>query len=79
MNNKQLIKVNRKYPRYKPIKPPLHHEHRRKNNGWPNQEGIVTLDSKLSYNKKLRQWTFIWVYGKDTCGNQTNYIHVAAI
>ncbi|CAG8769266.1 2648_t:CDS:1, partial [Cetraspora pellucida] len=81
LHSKQIIQINSEYPRYKPnnIKPPLHYEHRQKNNGWPNQEGKVMLDSKLTYNKKLRQWTFIWVYGKEVCKNQADYIHVAAI
>ncbi|CAG8475433.1 6887_t:CDS:2 [Gigaspora margarita] len=77
-NNELQSQVNPEYPRYKPnnIKPPLHHEHQRKNNSWPNQEGKVMLDSKLSYNKKLRQWTFIWVYvGHGNIGdNDINHI-----
>ncbi|CAG8504517.1 7698_t:CDS:2, partial [Cetraspora pellucida] len=44
-----------------------------------SKKGKIILDSKLSYNRKLRQWTFIWVYGKDICENQADYIHVAAI
>ncbi|CAG8495151.1 23569_t:CDS:2 [Gigaspora margarita] len=65
LHNKQLIQATPEYPRYKSnnIKPPLHHEHHRKNNGWPNREGKVMLDSKLSYNKRLGQWSFVWVYG----------------
>ncbi|CAG8649901.1 1592_t:CDS:2 [Dentiscutata erythropus] len=37
-----------KHPHYKPndIKPPLHHEHQRKNNGWPNLKGKI-LESEL--------------------------------
>ncbi|CAG8746008.1 4031_t:CDS:2 [Cetraspora pellucida] len=46
---------------------------------WPNQEGKVMLDSKLLYNKKLEYWSFIWVYGKEVCENQADYIHVMAI
>ncbi|CAG8809574.1 4759_t:CDS:2, partial [Cetraspora pellucida] len=42
-------------------------------------KGKVTLDSKLSYSKKLRHWTFIWVYGKEICENQADYTHVASI
>jgi len=45
--------------------PPLHHEHRKHNNNWPNPDGCVDCDSKLTYNRKLKQWTFIWVYEKD--------------
>ncbi|KAJ3292274.1 Exportin-6 [Borealophlyctis nickersoniae] len=46
-------------------RPPLHHERRRNNNKWPNEEGAVECDSKLTYDKKLRQWTFSWVYEMD--------------
>jgi transposase len=45
--------------------PPFHHENRRKNHHWPNLEGSVDCDSKLTYDKRLRQWTLAWVYQKD--------------
>ncbi|KAJ3267909.1 hypothetical protein HK104_005561 [Borealophlyctis nickersoniae] len=44
---------------------PLHHEKCRNNNKWPNEEGAVECDSKLTYDKRLRQWTFSWVYEMD--------------
>ncbi|KAJ3249737.1 hypothetical protein HK104_007573, partial [Borealophlyctis nickersoniae] len=46
-------------------RPPLHHEKCRKNNKWPNKDGAVKCDSKLTYDKRLRQWIFSWVYEMD--------------
>jgi len=63
LHNKELISADADYPRHK-MKPPLHHEHRRRNYHWPNDEGRVEMDSRLSYNRRLKHWTFIWVYGK---------------
>jgi IS605 OrfB family transposase len=45
--------------------PPLHHENRKMNHNWPNEEGNVAMDSTLTYDKRLRHWTFNWVHGKD--------------
>ncbi|KAJ3268474.1 hypothetical protein HK104_005368, partial [Borealophlyctis nickersoniae] len=42
-----------------------HHEKKRNNNKWPNEGGLIDCDSKLTYNKRLRQWTIFWVYQKD--------------
>ena len=61
------------------MKPPFHHEHRRRNHGWPNEIGKVEMDSKLIYERKLGHWTFVWVYGKSIRENQAEEIHVAAI
>ena len=61
------------------MKPPFHHEHRRRNHGWPNEIGKVKMDSKLIYERKLGHWTFVWVYGKSIRENQAEEIHVAAI
>ncbi len=57
----------RDHPRRKDSKthPPLHHEHRKKHNSWPNQEGVVSCDGKLVYDRWLQQWMFIWVYEKE--------------
>ena len=44
--------------------PPLHPEHQRKKCNWPNKEGLVACDSKLTWDRQLRQWTFHWVYEK---------------
>ena len=43
---------------------PMFHEARRKNNCWPNPEGKVDMDCKLTYRRKTHEWTFVWVYGK---------------
>lgn len=53
--------------------PPLHHEHRKRKHNWPNREGRVERDSKLTWDRRLKQWTFIWVYEKErvaSCENQ---------
>jgi hypothetical protein len=71
LHNKELISADPEHPRHK-TKSPLHHEHRRKNHHWPNDEGLVEMDSKLSYDRQLRQWTFIWVYGKEVAPARDN-------
>lgn len=44
--------------------PPLHHEHRKRNHNWPNLEGRISCDSKLTWDRSQGQWTFVWVYEK---------------
>jgi hypothetical protein len=81
LHNNELISADPEHPRHK-TKPPLHHEHRRKNHHWPNEEGLVEIDSKLSYNRQLRQWTFIWVYSKEVAPareNQAGTVNTCAI
>jgi len=75
LHNKELLNIDPNHPRHK-TKPPLHHEHRRRNNHWPNNEGQVEMDSKLSYNKHLKQWTFIWIYGKEIVPIRENQAEV---
>ncbi|RUS12825.1 hypothetical protein BC938DRAFT_478386 [Jimgerdemannia flammicorona] len=61
---------------------PLHHEHCRRNNSWPNAEGEILMDSRLIYDRKLQHWTFVWVYGKQAvkpCDNQAEDLSVASI
>ncbi|CAG8548053.1 3795_t:CDS:1, partial [Paraglomus brasilianum] len=41
------------------MKLPFHHEHRRRNYGWPNETGKVKMDSKLIYERKLGEETRI--------------------
>ena len=80
LHNKTILADDPNHPRYKgPDKPPFHHEHQRCNHGWPNENGNVTMDSKLKYQRKLGHWTFVWVYGKSIRENQAEKIHVAAI
>ena len=78
LHNKELLAIDSNHPRHK-MKPPFHHEHRRRNHGWPNEIGKVKMDSKLIYERKLGHWTFVWVYGKSIRENQAEEIHVAAI
>lgn len=47
-----------------------------KNNGWPNQEGKMALDSKLIYHKKIKT---LGLYGKEICENQADFTYIAAI
>ncbi|KAJ3281700.1 hypothetical protein HK104_011320 [Borealophlyctis nickersoniae] len=49
----------------KHFRPPFHHEKIRNNHGWPDTMGNVVIDSTLTYDRRLRQWTFNWVYEKD--------------
>ena len=80
LHNKTILADDPNNPRYKgPDKPPFHHERQRRNHGWPNENGNVTMDSKLIYERKLGHWTFVWVYGKSIRENQVEKIHVAAI
>jgi hypothetical protein len=57
---KQQLAMDPENPRYKdlsthpPTHPPLHHEKRRRNNGWPNVEGKVEMDSKLIYERQVQ-------------------------
>ena len=55
------------HPRHKnpTTHPPLHHEHRKTNHNWPNAEGRVNSDSKLTWDRWQRQWAFIWSYEQD--------------
>jgi hypothetical protein len=80
LHNKELLSMDSDHQRHK-IKPPLHHEHRRRNHHWPNDVGQVEMDSKLSYNRHLRQWSFIWVYGKEVVPAREDQaeVHVCAI
>lgn len=66
------------------LKFPLHHEHvnHLKKNGWPNPDGKVLMDSKLTYEKHLRQWTFAWVHGRsirETQADETDSPTVVSI
>lgn len=72
LHNKDIVAADdvegRKKDAYdipKLFRPPLHHERMKTNHKWPNEGGEVTMDSSLTYDKRLRQWTFNWVYGKD--------------
>ncbi|CAG8570216.1 2955_t:CDS:2, partial [Cetraspora pellucida] len=62
-NNKRYPK----YPRHKynGVKSQFHREHRRKDDGWPNKEGKVTLDS--------------WFTVKISVKNKADCIHVTTI
>ena len=51
--------------------PPFHHEKQRRKNNWPNLQGKVECDSKLTYDKRLRHWTFSWIYQKDVAVGET--------
>ena len=53
LHNNELISADLEHPHHK-IKPLLHHEHQQKNHYWLNEEGLVEMDSKLSYNQQLR-------------------------
>jgi hypothetical protein len=55
------------HPRHKDptTYPPLHHEHRKTNHNWPNMEGKVNNDSKLTWDRWQGQWAFIWSYERD--------------
>ena len=77
LHNNAILAVDPNHPRHK-MKPPFHHEHRRRNHGWPNEIGKVKMDSNLIYERKLGYWTFVWVYGKSIRENQAEEIHVAA-
>ena len=84
LHNRTIITADPDHPRHKdPIThPPLHHEHQKRNHGWPNEMGKVSMDSKLMFNKKLGQWTFVWVYGKDIAvprDDQAENLSVCAI
>src|SRR5436305_10742937 len=74
LHTKKMVSTDPDHKQHKhKTKPPLHHEYRRRNHSWPNEEGEVRMDSKLQYNRQLKQWAFIWVYGKDAaspCENQ---------
>ncbi|CAG8586648.1 5970_t:CDS:2, partial [Paraglomus brasilianum] len=74
LHNNAILAVDPNHPRHK-MKPPFHHEHRRRNHGWPNEIGKVEMDSKLIYERKLGHWTLVWVYGKSIRENQAEEIH----
>ena len=82
LHTKKMVSVDPDHKRHKhETKPPLHHEHRRRNHDWPNEEGEVGMDSKLQYNRQLKQWTFFWVYGKNAappCENQAE-VNICAV
>jgi len=43
---------------------PGHVEHRKLNHHWPNEEGIVSADSSITYRRHLGTFTFNWSYTK---------------
>ena len=61
--------------------PPLHSEKMRRTHNWPDALGQVKKDSKLMYDRRLRRWTFVWVYGKNVVlgENQPEEPQVVAI
>ena len=59
LHNNAILAVDPNHPRHK-MKPPFHHEHRRRNHGWPNEIGKVEMDSKLIYERKLGYWCFAY-------------------
>ncbi|KAJ3243893.1 hypothetical protein HK104_008092, partial [Borealophlyctis nickersoniae] len=71
----------RKKDRPAPLhRPPFHHEQKRANSKWPNEAGRIECDSKLTYNKRLRQWTIFWIYQMDRApGENQTEPTVAAI
>ena len=63
---------------------PFHPEHLSlNNNNWPNLEGTTQYDSKVLYERKLRRWSFCWVYGKEAPPGDDNQVafttNIAAI
>ena len=71
LHNWEIISVDLEHPRHK-TKSLLHHECWRRNHGWPNNDGNIEMDSKLQYNRCLKQWTFFWTYGKDVAPPREN-------
>jgi putative transposase len=52
---------------------PFHPEHLALNhNNWPNLRGDVEYDSKILYERRLRRWSFCWVYGKERAASGEN-------
>src|SRR5436305_11537161 len=48
LHTKKMVSTDPDHKQHKhKTKPPLHHEYRRRNHSWPNEEGEVRMDSKL--------------------------------
>jgi len=74
LHSRAITAINPVHPRHKDpaTHPSLHHEHRKKNHNWPNLEGRVNNDCKLMWDRYQRQWTFIWVYEKESVTPHAN-------